>query len=138
MWSAVAVILLAGEVITTSFVLLFFAFAALVTAIIVAIQPGIGLSVQLIVFGVLGLASLAVGRKWIKSKILTKASPAFQSDSNSEFTVDRDIAPGAEGAVLYQGSPWTAVNDGPEPILAGNRVKVTRTSGIKIMIVKVN
>ncbi len=138
MWSAVAVILLAGEVITTSFVLLFFAFAALVTAIIAAIQPGIGLEWQLIIFGVLGLVGLGIGRKWIKAKILTKASPAFQADSNSEFTVDRDIAPGAEGAVLYQGSPWTAINDGSEPILAGQRVKVTRTSGIKIMIVKVN
>jgi membrane protein implicated in regulation of membrane protease activity len=66
-----------------------------------------------------------------------KSAPAFFSDSNSEFSVDRDISAGAEGAVMYQGSPWSAVNDGTESIRAGDRVRVVRTSGIKIMIVKV-
>ena len=137
MWSAVAAILLAGEMLTTSIVLVFFAVAAAVTAIIAAVRPDIGASVQLIIFGVLGLVSLGVGRRWIRLKMASKAMPAFNVDSNSEFVVDRDLAPGAEGAVLYQGSPWTAVNDGPETIAAGDRVKVARTSGIKIMIVRV-
>ena len=137
LWSAVAVILLAGEVITTSFVLLFFAIAALITALITAVRPEISLTVQLIIFGVLGLLSLALGRRWIKAKVLTKNAPAFQMDSNAEFTADRDLAAGAEGAMLYQGVPWTAVNDGADAINAGDRVRVARTSGIKIMIVKV-
>lgn len=137
MWSAVAAILLAGEMLTTSFVLLFFGFAAAVTAIVTAIRPDLPPAIQLIIFGVIGLLSLVVGRKWIKAKIQAKAAPPFDVDSNSEFTVDRDIEPGREGAVLYQGSPWTAVNDGSEPIRAGDRVKVARTSGIKIMIVRV-
>lgn len=137
MWLAVAAILLAGELITTSFVLLFFAFAAFVTAVLNLVQPELPLAVQLIVFGVLGLLGLALGRKWIKAKVLTKGAPAYQADFNSEFIVDRDIAPGAEGAVLYQGAPWTALNEGASPIKAGDRVKVVRTSGIKIMIAKV-
>jgi membrane protein implicated in regulation of membrane protease activity len=137
MWSAVAAILLAGEILTTSFVLLFFAFAAGVTALVTLVQPDFGVSVQLIVFGIIGLASLVAGRRWIKAKMASKSAPAFYSDSNAEFNSDRDMAPGAEGAVMYQGSPWTAVNDGSEPILAGDRVRVARTAGIKIMIVKV-
>lgn len=137
LWSAVAVILLAGEVITTSFVLLFFAIAALITAMVTLVNPEISLTVQIIIFGILGLLSLALGRRWIKAKVLTKNSPAFQMDSNSEFVSDRDLAAGSEGAVLYQGAPWTAVNDGTDPIVAGDRVRVVRTSGIKIMIVKV-
>ncbi|CAN5465114.1 hypothetical protein BH10BDE1_BH10BDE1_36390 [soil metagenome] len=137
MWSAVAAILLAGELLTTSFVLLFFAFAAAITAIVTLVQPDIGLSAQLITFGVLGLASLGAGRSWIKKRMASKSAPPFYSDSNAEFKADRDIAPGAEGAVMYQGSPWTAVNDGEDSILAGDRVRVVRTAGIKIMIVKV-
>ncbi len=138
MWAAVAAILLAGEVLTTSFVLLFFAIAAATTAVVTLFQPEMGAPTQLIIFGVLGLASLAAGRRWVKARMVSKAAPAIHNDSNAEFNADRDLAPGAEGAVLYQGSPWTAVNEGPEPIRAGDRVKVARTSGIKIMIVKVN
>ena len=77
------------------------------------------------------------GRKWIKQKLASRAAPPIEVDSNSEFMVDRDIEPGAEGAVLYQGVPWTAVNDSNEPIRKGDRVKVARTSGIKLMIQKV-
>lgn len=137
MWAAVAAILLAGEVITTSFVLVFFAVAAAVTALLTLIRPELGSSIQLIIFGVLGLVGLLGGRRWIRARMLARAAPAFYVDSNSEFAVDRDLAVGAEGAVLYQGSPWTAVNDGQDAIKAGDRVKVARTSGIKIMIVKV-
>ena len=137
LWAAVAAILLAGEIITTSFVLVFFAVAAAITAIVAAVQPALQPSIQLIIFGVLGLAGLAAGRNWIRAKMASRAVPAFDVDNNSEFTVDRNLAPGAEGAVLYQGSPWSAVNDGSEPIVTGDRVKVVRTSGIKIMIVKV-
>lgn len=137
MWAAVAAILLAGEMITTSFVLIFFAAAAGVTALVALLKPDLGSSIQLIVFGVLGLLGLFFGRKWIRERMLSRTVPSFDADANAEFNVDRNLAPGSEGAVLYQGSPWTAVNDGQDPILAGDRVKVVRTSGIKIMIVKV-
>ncbi len=137
LWAAVAAILLAGEIITTSFVLVFFAVAAAVTALVALIHPEMKPSLQLILFGVLGLAGLAGGRNWIRAKMASRAVTPFDNDHNSEFTVDRDLAPGAEGAVSYQGTPWTAVNDGSDSITAGDRVKVVRTSGIKIMIVKV-
>lgn len=137
LWAAVAAILLAGEVITTSFVLVFFAIAAAITALVTLIHPQLTSAVQLIIFGVLGLAGLAAGRNWIRARAASRSVRAFDVDYNAEFTVDRSLAVGAEGAVSYQGSPWTAVNDGSEAISAGDRVKVARTSGIKIMIVKV-
>ncbi len=137
MWAAVAMVLLVGEMMTTTFGLLFFGVAAAVTAIIVVIKPDIQPALQLIIFGVIGLAGLLVGRKWIKAKLALKAAPAFALDSNSEFIVDRDLAPGAEGAVLYQGAPWSAQNDGDEHIASGDRVKVIRTNGIKLIIQKV-
>lgn len=136
-WFAVAAILLAGEMITTSFVLIFFALGAAATAALVFLNPQMPGAAQVIVFGAVGLIGLAAGRRWIKARLQSNAAPAVQLDSNAEFVVDRDIASGAEGAVLYQGSPWTAVNDGSEIIRAGDRVRIVRTSGIKIMIVKV-
>jgi inner membrane protein len=137
MWAAVAMVLLVGEMMTTTLGLLFFGVAAAVTAVIVIIKPDLPPAVQLIIFGVLGLAGLLGGRKWIKAKLSAKAAPAFTLDSNTEFAIDRDLAPGAEGAVLYQGTPWSAKNEGNEPIKQGDRVKVIRTNGIKLIIQKV-
>ena len=68
MWAALSAILFAGEILTTSFVLVFFAAAALIMAVAVAIMP-MPNDVQLIVFGVLGLLGLAVGRKWIRARM---------------------------------------------------------------------
>ncbi len=136
-WAAVATVLLIGEMMTATFGLLFFGLAASVTALVVLIKPDLGVEVQLIIFAVLGLMGAFFGRKWIKQKLASRAAPPIEVDSNSEFMVDRDIEPGAEGAVLYQGVPWTAVNDSNEPIRKGDRVKVARTSGIKLMIQKV-
>lgn len=136
-WAAVATVLLIGEMMTATFGLLFFGLAASVTALVALIKPDLGVEVQLIIFAVLGLMGAFFGRKWIKQKLASRAAPPIEVDSNSEFMVDRDIEPGAEGAVLYQGVPWTAVNDSNEPIRKGDRVKVARTSGIKLMIQKV-
>lgn len=136
-WAAVATVLLIGEMITATFGLLFFGLAAAVTALIVLVVPGLGIEAQIIIFAVLGLLGAFFGRKWIKQRLAARAAPPIQVDSNSEFLVDRDIDPGAEGAVLYQGVPWTAVNDSNEPIRKGDRVKVARTSGIKLMLQKV-
>jgi inner membrane protein len=136
-WAAVATVLLIGEMMTATFGLLFFGLAAAVTAMVVLIKPDLGVEVQLIIFAVLGLAGAFFGRKWIKQKLASRAAPPIEVDSNSEFMIDRDLEPGAEGAVHYQGVPWTAVNDSNEPLRKGDRVKVARTSGIKLMIQKV-
>jgi membrane protein implicated in regulation of membrane protease activity len=136
-WAAVATVLLIGEMMTATFGLLFFGLAAVVTALIVLVAPNIGVEAQIIIFAVLGLVGAFFGRKWIKQKLAARAAPAFQVDSNSEFVVDRDIEPEAEGAVLYQGVPWTAVNDSREPIRKGDRVIVVRTVGIKLIIQRV-
>lgn len=136
MWAAVGAILLAGEMITTSFVLVFFAAAAFVTAVVTTIHP-ISIEIQLILFAVLGLASLAMGRGWVRRKLLERVGADVASDSNSEFVIDRELAAGAEGTVQYQGAPWTAVNEGAVAARAGDRVRVIRTNGIKLMIQKV-
>lgn len=135
MWAAVGAVLLAGELITTSFVLVFFAVAAFVTAILVWMHP-LHTNIQIIVFAAVGLLSLAIGRRWVLARWAAKAPPAFAVDPNSEFKIDRELAPGAEGAVTYQGAPWTAVNDGQEMIRNGEKVRVVKTSGIKLVIRK--
>lgn len=137
MWAALAMVLLIGEMMTATFGLMFFGVAAAVTAVIVIIAPELQPAVQLMIFGALGLIGVLVGRKWIKAKLASKAAPAVNLDSNSEFAIDRSLAPGQEGAVLYQGSPWAAKNEGTEPINKGDRVKVIRTNGIKLIIQKV-
>lgn len=137
MWAAVAMVLLVGEMMTATFGLLFFGLAAAVTAVIVVIAPNLQPAVQLMIFGSLGLVGILVGRKWIKAKLASKAVPAVNMDSNAEFRIDRALEPGQEGAVLYQGVPWSAKNEGTEAINTGDRVKVIRTSGIKLIIQKV-
>jgi len=134
-WAAVSVILLAGEVATGTFVLMFFAAAAGLTTAAVALTP-MGLWGQLICFGATGLISLVAGKKVIRARMQSLAKSSFANDERHEFVADAALDAGAEGQLSYQGAPFTAINIGSVRIQSGDRVRIEGTQGIKIKVSK--
>lgn len=135
-WAAVAAILLAGEVATGTFVLVFFAAAAVATALIALIAP-LSFWGQLVCFGATGLISLLVGKRWVMARIRKLGAEGYSNDSGQEFLSSASLEPGAEGSLSYQGAPFTAINCGTHSIKVGDRVRVIGTQGIKIQVTKV-
>lgn len=127
-WMTVGIALLSSEAFTGSFHLLFFGLSALMTAVLASfgLSSVIG---QMVLFALLSLLSVGLLRKR-----LTQRSVGFESDQENRFHVSLDLPPGGEATVQYQGAPWTAVNISDKTLLKGDRARILRTEGIKLII----
>lgn len=133
-WAALGLALVVVEMLTLTFILLSFG----VAAFIVALLSFLGLTniwIQIALFAVFGLFVLSLIKK---KKASESKEQTFKADENRSFVLDsamqNAILPGEEGTVSYQGSPWTAVNQGQTPLSAGQKVIILKTQGIKIFI----
>lgn len=127
-WMTIGIALLSSEAFTGTFHLLFFGLSALLTAVVASIGVS-NSTVQVIVFSVVSIASVILLRKRLVAR-----SRGFDGDLHSKITLSADIAPGDEATIQYQGVPWTAVNTSALPLLRGDRARVLRTEGIKLIL----
>lgn len=128
-WMTLGIALLSSEAFTGTFHLLFFGLAALLTAVFAAM--GLHSSVlQLVAFSVLSVLSVLLIRK----RLVSTQSQGFDGDVDSYVTLTADLAPGGEATIQYQGVPWTAKNLSEKPLLIGDRARILRTEGIKLML----
>lgn len=128
-WMIIGIALLSSEAFTGTFHLLFFGLAALLTAVLASLgltSPAL----QLVIFAAFSLISAGLLRK----RLVHRTSKGFTVDKDSRFQVEVDIPSGGEAVIRYQGAPWTAVNSSPLSVLKGDRVRVLRTEGIKLII----
>lgn len=128
-WAGLGLLLLASEMFSGTFHLLFFG----VSAIIVAGLSAFGLSnfpSQLGLFAILSILSFFM----IKKKFTKQKSTGFQSDIHQKIQLTADIPTHGEASIQYQGSPWTAVNTSDQVLLKGSKVKIEKTEGNKIFV----
>ena len=131
-WGLVGLALLAAEMMTLTFILLFFGIAALVVAAIRL--TGIDmLALDLAVFALLGAAGIFFFRPRVR-EALEKRQHSYEVDKNATFTLSADIPPKGSANVLYQGTTWTAVNTTEQLLTANQVVRVTKVEGIKIHV----
>jgi membrane protein implicated in regulation of membrane protease activity len=139
-WLIIGAVLIAAEVLTTGFVLLWFGVGALVAAAL-ALLGVESLVVQVIVF--LTVSSLLVlASRTIFERFLLRSSPAGQLKTGVEMMIGQvgtvvEASRGAmhEGAVKLYGSVWTAFPvEGEEPLTVGEPVRVERVEGNTIYV----
>jgi membrane protein implicated in regulation of membrane protease activity len=139
-WLVIGALLIAGEVLTTGFVLLWFGVGALVAAAL-ALLGVESVAVQVIVF--LAVSSLLVlASRTIFERFLLRSSPAGQLKTGVEMMIGQvgmvvEASRGAmhEGAVKLSGSVWTAFPvEGEEPLIVGEPVRVERIEGNAIYV----
>ena len=139
-WVALAILLAAAEMVTTTTVLVWAAVAALVTAILLWISPGLGGYEQVGIFAGLSIVFFFVGRALV-------ARFGQPGDSHEAASLNRRAAAlvgreaivtsfeRTEGKVTVDGVPWPARLDPGAPVpTPGDIVRVTAADGIVVTI----
>lgn len=132
-WLIIGFGLIIAEIFTLTLVLLFFGIAAVLVAGIKLFGLN-NLTYELILFAVLGIASILLFRQRICSSWSKNPGASMEIDHNKTFTLTAEIPAGGEASVQYQGTAWTAVNRGPAALSAGSQVKVVETDGVKLIV----
>lgn len=132
LWAIAALALLIAEILSGTFILLFFAIAATLTAL-AALSGLAALHWQLVLFAVVGVTLLLLFRKKLLARSGHGKHPA-PVDVGGIVTCESEIAPGTEGVAAYQGAPWTVKNVGEAPIARGQRARIVRTEGVRLFV----
>lgn len=134
-WASLAAILLVAELLTGTMYLLWFGIAAGITALISFIAPGLPLSVDLLLFGALSIASVWGGKKLFPTNLAAKDNDI--NDPNSRLLGQPAIA--AEdfqsglGGVLVGDTRWRAICKTHSP-KAGENLKITKVDGATLEV----
>lgn len=130
-WAILGIALLIAEVFTMSFFLAFFGIAG----ILVAALKLIGLNylpAEIIIFTLVGIAGVLLFRK--KFVQTFSSEPQTAADQNQIITLTHDLPARGTGQVEYQGSPWPTINESDMNFKTGDRVRILRTEGIKLIV----
>jgi membrane protein implicated in regulation of membrane protease activity len=136
-WAVLAAVAFAGELISVSFFLLFFALGALVGLVMAFL--GLGLVAQAIGFVAASVLSMAVLRPALMHRISFRGSEHYVGRggiAGKSGVVTDAIEPGGSGTVrIGSGEFWTARAVYPEQgIEPGTRVRVLDTDGITALV----
>jgi membrane protein implicated in regulation of membrane protease activity len=137
-WVALAILLAAAEMVTITTVLVWAATAALATAILLWIAPGLGGYQQIGIFAALSIVFFFVGRALV-ARFGQPGGASGTLNQRAQALVGREgvVASFArtEGKVTVDGVPWPARLDADAPIPApGDVVRVTAADGIVIWV----
>ena len=141
-WGALGLILLAIEMATGTFYVLWFGVAALCTSVATWIFPELSHALQFTIFAVLSLGSLAIWRRYYKkTEIHYRVGQAQGEEIGRIGTVIKATSATQNGTIRFaqglMGSrEWIALSD--EPIEAGSNASVVAVEGNTLRITKSN
>lgn|GEM_PF-1942279 len=148
-WLIIAAVLFVTELVSGTFVIIFFALGALLTALLPWLSIE-NLSLQIGFFAVSSTALLLLFRKMLmKSFQVSKTGGGgaggssggssggeVGSDVGQTLLLDADIPPKGTATVNYQGSPWTAINQEHVQLNKGQRVRISQVEGVTLYLKK--
>lgn len=137
LWALVAALAFAGELLTISFFLLFFAFGAVVGLVLALLDFGI--AVQIIGFIAASVASMVVLRPKLLNRLALAGSEPYEGPgkiTGKKAVVTNAIEPGESGMVrVGNGEFWTArtLYSGGR-LEPGARVRILDTDGLTALV----
>lgn len=134
-WLCLGIVLIVAELMTLTFVLLFFGVSALLTALFIALGLE-NIYAQIVIFSLMGLSGIFLFRKKMVQAVQVKGAHNIDGMKNASFNLDADIPQGGSAAITYRGIPWTAVNESGENLSKGERVVIDRMDGVKLVVKK--
>ena len=136
-WLAAGFVLLVLELVTPSgFFIMFFGIGAILTGVLASVGALTSLAAQWFAFTAASVLTLLLFRRKIQARVeATGARPPVDSLVGQIALPTAAIAPGAVGRVALRGSNWEARNEGDAPLLANQRCRVTRVSGLQLGVV---
>jgi membrane protein implicated in regulation of membrane protease activity len=136
-WAILGIILIAAELMTMAFVLVFFGLGALLTALLTWLGIIPDFTSQLLVFSVSSLGMLLILRTFAKKQFFRK-SEVSQEFIGQKVKVTKAVSVESDGAVSYRGSEWIAFSDSKEPIPSGAMAEIIGTEGIRVKVRKIS
>lgn len=141
-WVIIGLLLIAAELLTPGFWLIFFGFAALATAIVNGIFPGVPLSFSITLCAILGALLLYLSRRlfpdFFASRNNTDESEKhIETDdvAGARAVVAEAITPACPGKVDFRGSLWIAEADADIP--AGEHVVIIERRNLTLFVKKI-
>lgn len=131
-WLIIAVLVIAIDLVTSSFIFMWFAVGALV-AIILSLF-GASIVVQIIAFLVIGIITVSMGYPWAKKKFQVLVKPTLTMEQKyigREMTAISNIV--EKEKIKIDGIYWTAYNKG-KAIKAGDRFIIAGIEGNKLIV----
>lgn len=137
-WWSLAVLLIILEVFSPAAFFLWMGIAAAVTGFITLIAPEMHWALQLVIFSVLSIVSVWLGRAWFKRNPIETDQP-FLNQSNEEFIgkiyiVEQTIS-NSSGRVKVGDSSWKAIG---EDAAIGDKVRVKSVNTTLLIVERVH
>lgn len=133
MWLAIGMLLAAAEMLVPGVFLIWMAGAALITGVLAWLLP-IGVPLQILLFAVLSVLSVFLGRRYLRDNPITAADPMMNKRglrlAGQVATVVKAIEDG-EGRVHHGDSEWIA--RGPD-LGIGAKVRIIGADGAVLLV----
>jgi inner membrane protein len=129
-WLVTGFALLALEVVTITFGVMFFGISAVVIGLL--LWTGVHLEpwLQWLLFSAISVISLALFRRPLMERWQVNQPKKLDTMIGEDAIASEDIPIGGHGKAELRGSTWTARNVGSEPLMRGQRVIVAQVDGI--------
>lgn len=131
-WILVAIAVIAIDIVSSSFVFMWFSLGAFVAIILSLI--GISVAWQIVAFLVMGVATVSIGYPWAKKKFKADVNhvPTMeQTYIGKEMIANEDME--EKSKIKVSGIYWTAYNKG-KIIKKGERYTITGIEGNKLIV----
>jgi membrane protein implicated in regulation of membrane protease activity len=136
MWLAAGLVLVVAELATPGgFVIIFFGIGALAVGALSLLGVVTNVPLQFLLFSVLSVASLAILRGRLQSRIQTPPSSNVDSLVGVVAMVQERMAPRAIGRVEVRGSMWAARNTSDTTLDPGQRARVAAVDGLTLAVI---
>jgi len=130
MWCSLGMLLMLAEFITPgAFYQFFFGLGAVAVGVLGATGIELPGTVQVLLFVVLSVASIAVLRKPLRARFNEGPDEDVDQVVGTIAVAVGEIAPAALGKAELRGAQWTARNVGDSPIAQSQRCRVMRVDG---------
>jgi inner membrane protein len=137
LWFIIGLALFLLELVVPGFIIFFFGFGAWITALLCIIaNPGTNL--QIIIFALASVLSLAIFRRMIQKKFFYSKGNHTDSESvEDEFTGKEckaltDFSPGEKGKVEFKGTTWNA--ESKSDIKEGQYVIIIKKDSFSLIV----
>ena len=136
MWLAAGLLLVVAELATPGgFVIIFFGIGALAVGALSLLGLVTNPALQFLLFSVLSVASLAILRGRLQSRVKTPPSSNVDSLVGVVAMVQERMAPRAIGRVEVRGSMWAARNTSDSTLDPGQRARVAAVDGLTLAVI---
>lgn len=133
LWLALGLLLAIAEITIPGLFLIWLAGAAIITGVVAWLAP-IGMPLEIVLFSVLSVVSVFIGRNYLRDNPVESADPKMNhrgAQAIGQVVMVTQVIVAGRGRVKLGDSEWTAAGPDAEP---GTRMLVTGSDGAVLVV----